>query len=275
MIFVNDISRKKTYILNEIEALTHQPYLKQFINTPVIDKDKIFLLVAMSADIPLEEKTVDQYIITTTLVQIALDIHEEVSVTTNIRQTNHKEQQLKVLAGDYYSGLYYHMLSQIDDIDMIGILANSIKRINEHKIRIYRQDLSYNHSIVESLKIVESDLIRNIANSFTLNFWSELVPEILLLKRLYSEKNRYRKTGQSTLIEYLMNELFQEEDHKLPSRQEIVNRAIVKVDLIILNTRESIDHILTANKLDSPLIDNIQKIINSFEHTLHQTVEER
>src|SRR5699024_12080275 len=84
-----------------------------------------------------------QYIITTKLVQIAWDTNDLVPVTNDEMDSEESRvaKQLTVLAGDYYSGLYYLLLSEIEAFDMIHILASAIKEINEYKMKLYYQEI--------------------------------------------------------------------------------------------------------------------------------------
>jgi heptaprenyl diphosphate synthase len=268
---VSDINRKIAYMLEKINQYIHHSYLKKFIASPKVDEDKLFLLVAMCSDLELDKDTIESYIITTMLVQVALDTHEEVSVSTRLQDLEQKEQQLMVLAGDYYSGLYYSLLAEIEDIKMVQTLATSIKHINEHKIRVYRQDSSYQNSIIESLKIIESELFRNIADSFHLSIWQEMIPEILLLKRLYKEKAQFVETGSSFVFKYLVDE-----ESKLLNKtnRDFERRVLTNFDLTIMKTRERIQTILTNKEIHSSILSSLQLMVNSFEHPMHQIVEE-
>ncbi|MFZ3588646.1 heptaprenyl diphosphate synthase component 1 [Bacillus sp. DJP31] len=272
---MSDINRKKAYMLEKIHEYIHHPYLKKFIKSPKVDEDKLFLLVAMCNDIEMNEEKKDSYIITTMLVQVALDTHEEVSISNTLQDSEQKEQQLKVLAGDYYSGLYYSLLAEIEDINMIQILATSIKRINEHKIRVYRKDSSYNDSLVDSVRIIESELFRNVANAFQLSFWKEIIPELLVLKRLYFEKLIYERTGSSVIIQYLLKESDEECIKYSQSKLEMEKQVLTNFEQVIVNTRERVHSIISNTSIHSSILNSLQSMVNGFEHTIHQIVEER
>ncbi|MBM7661243.1 heptaprenyl diphosphate synthase [Bacillus mesophilus] len=262
---MNDINRKKTYILEKINQFIHHSYLNKFIDTPKVDEDKLFLLVAMCNDAEIDDKTLETYIITTILVQVALDVHEEVSTAEKLGDLEQKKQQLKVLAGDYFSGLYYSLLSQIEDITMIKSIAHCIKLINEHKIRVYRQDSSYGDTIVDSLKIIEGELFINIANTFGLSNWKSLLLEILLLKRLYKEKGKYIETGHSVMINFLNSE----------ARDLNSSASVTKLDVMIMNTRERIQNIISSSTIDSAILERIHLIINKVDiQPVHSILEE-
>jgi heptaprenyl diphosphate synthase len=268
VINVNGINRKKTYILEKINQFIHHSYLNKFIDTPKVDEDKLFLLVAMCKDVDIDEKILEPYIITTILVQVALDVHEEVSTADNLGDLEQKQQQLKVLAGDYFSGLYYSLLSQIEDITMIKSIAHCIKLINEHKIRVYRKDSSYEDTIVDSLKIIEGELFINIANTFGLSKWKSLLSEFLLIKRLYKEKGKFLATGASIMVNFLNTEA------KDLNSGDTNQAAITKLDVMITNTRERIQNIMTNSTIDPVILNSLQLMINEVDQPEHYIVEE-
>src|SRR5690625_6228516 len=119
-----------------LEAKIRQPYVEQIIQKPFIDEDKLvianFLFKNQSISIAKRER----YIITMMLIQIALDTHELIPGKYD-KAISNEEKQLSVLVGDYYSGLYYFLLSEIYDIEMIQLIASSIKEINEQKMKLY------------------------------------------------------------------------------------------------------------------------------------------
>ena len=64
-----------------------------------------------------------------------------------------------LLAGDYYSGLYYLLLSEIEDIQMIKTLATAIQQINEQKMKLFYEDVSSIDELMETMKAIETSII--------------------------------------------------------------------------------------------------------------------
>lgn len=48
-----------------------------------------------------------------------------------------RQGQLTVLGGDYYSGIHYRILAEIEDIPLIRRLSKSVTEMSEKKIRLY------------------------------------------------------------------------------------------------------------------------------------------
>lgn len=104
-----------------------------------ISEDQLYMLQHLFLLAPDFKDKREQYIITTLLVQAALDTHDSVTPHNVENEGEQADQstQLTVLAGDYYSGLYYLILSSTADIEFIRVLAYAIKEINELKMKLY------------------------------------------------------------------------------------------------------------------------------------------
>jgi heptaprenyl diphosphate synthase len=199
----------------------------------------------------LSDKQRKNYALATMLVQIALDTHEQI---TNEKINGIPEltsRQLTVLAGDYYSGLYYKLLADSEDIFMINVLAGGIKEVNEHKISVFQQEFDGIEKLMASIKTIESSLITKIIDYFQVNVWHEIVSNLLLVKRLLHEKKRYSQTGCSQLFETMKKIIFAKSDSKmkdLSSEQQnyllvICDRYIEFSKTIIENSIQNLPHI--------------------------------
>jgi len=125
-----------------LENKLYDSYIHKHIRYPVIDEEKwnllLFLVEQHKSLTPLQR---EKYIISTMLVQIALDTHDFVPIKQHADiESEMIEKQLQVLSGDYYSGLYYLLLAEAGEIQFIQILANAIREINELKVTLYYEE---------------------------------------------------------------------------------------------------------------------------------------
>ncbi|WP_407268701.1 heptaprenyl diphosphate synthase component 1 [Radiobacillus sp. PE A8.2] len=188
-----------------IENHMKHSYIEKFIKKPVIDEDKLFLLSAIIQHTNVSIHKQKNYIITTMLVQIALDTHDLVTMSDAAEESDDKRKtrQLTVLAGDYYSGLYYHLLSKLEDISMIRTLASAIKEINEYKMHIYYKEFESPEAFFDAWNQVDSLLIQRISEHINKPVIIEFAKNWLLLTRLIREKNSFNETHTSPFVELL------------------------------------------------------------------------
>lgn len=186
-----------------IEKLSH-PYLQKHVESPFIDDDRLLLLTSLLEQQEGNQERATSYTLTTMLLQIALDTHEHVrNSLPGEGDESHKQRQLTVLAGIYYSGLYYKLLADLEDTDMIKQLASGVKEVNEHKISLYQKDPVAIDQLMESLKLIESSLLGKVADHYHAAEWYEFASNWLFVKRLLSEEAIYMNTGNSLLFNAL------------------------------------------------------------------------
>ena len=191
VIYLQDLEVHLAKLKKDLEEKLEHPFLVKHLPSPKIDEDKLLLLCAIFDEIDLSEEVKRSYILTAMLVQIALDTHDDVTTNLNIKSEEFVQRQLTVLAGDYFSGLYYLLLSEMKDIKMVRTLALAIKEINEHKIRLYHDHNLKLTSVINSLQIVETSLFQHVADHFNLNSHKVFSVDFLIYKRLSHEKFHY------------------------------------------------------------------------------------
>ncbi|WP_182199415.1 heptaprenyl diphosphate synthase component 1 [Paraliobacillus salinarum] len=203
---MSDLSFKSIQV--ELEEKLQHPYLKQFIKKPVINNDKLVILYNLVEQTSYTDKEKKSYIITTMLVQIALDTHDLVSEKHDFesKQTT-KSRQLTVLAGDYFSGLYYYILAKLEDITMIATLASAIKEINEIKMSMLYDENQSVQQWIDRIKSLESMLIVRVANHMNNHSINTFAEEWLLTRRLLREQMSVETNKPSDRIEQFTEHL--------------------------------------------------------------------
>ncbi|WP_409288967.1 heptaprenyl diphosphate synthase component 1 [Peribacillus sp. SCS-37] len=191
-----------TEIAGLIEEAVNHPYMLDYIDRPEIDHIKLELLLRLfdKAEMPYEE--VREIAVAAMLVQIALDIHDKVTLSAEGEETSEfqKSRQVTVLAGDYFSGLYYQILAAVNKVSYISSLSAAIREINEHKIHLYQSFHKDSSDLLSSIRIIEAALILRAADEAGEPELGALFAEILLLKRLYEERQLLNEGLQSPFI---------------------------------------------------------------------------
>lgn len=89
-------------------------------------------------------KQAELYALVTSLVQTGLDTHDMVEPAgPGESEASMRRRQLRVLAGDYFSGRFYQLLSQAGQIEMVRRLSQAIVRINQLKMNLYEKTRQY------------------------------------------------------------------------------------------------------------------------------------
>ncbi|GGJ85665.1 heptaprenyl diphosphate synthase component 1 [Lentibacillus kapialis] len=189
-----EINRLKSLIK---EKMNHA-YIEQYVKTPALNEDKLYILIFILNNTALSEYKKERYIVTAMLVQMALDTHDLVPESDDIpaEETHDKSKQLAVLAGDYYSGLYYYLLSEIEEVRMIQVLATAIRDINECKMQLYYQENHSFETFIHVFKQINTLLITRIAAYTNESDIGGIAADWLILKKLINIRNR---NGDSSL----------------------------------------------------------------------------
>ena len=268
VIILLHIQSKLAALKELIQQRAFHPYLAQNIQSASIDEDKLLILISIFDQLNLPDSETNTYITATTLIQLALDTHDHVQ--SNSVEADLKSQQLTVLAGDFYSGLYYKYLSGINDIALILELSRGVKEINEHKIMVYEQVQTNDISqVLSSLKKIEGALLEKIINFFQKDLWTDFALNFLLVKRLLQEKNQYIVSGAQDGIAALRTSVFENPDKGQPNFDQAQQKQLLlvidrEINQAIQAMEIGISKLPHLNKI---LEDRIQDVLNQ-----HQTM---
>jgi heptaprenyl diphosphate synthase len=188
------IQRLKQHTL----LLMQHSYVDKFLQPPVFDEAKVFIVYCLLNELELDEAVEAEYFSSILLIQSALDRHEDI-LDEDIA-SHKKRRQLVVLSGDYFSSLYYLLLSRCENLDLISKLSNAVQKINEHKSSMHQ--IKIKKSSVEYIKIagqIESLLYLKAAESFGLQKYIPFIERYLLIS-LYQGTEKRMSLNEDQLV---------------------------------------------------------------------------
>lgn len=229
MVRISQFNDKVDEIKKSFYSLIRHPYLQSYISEPKVDEDKVRFLYAMLHE-RLPNKEAKMFTISALLVQAALDVHEAVSLHKIKTDSVRKNRQLTILAGDYYSSLYYYLLAENKHLPMIRVFSHTIQEINEFKMNVYDSvDLTYDVA-EQNVALIESILMQNIAEHFEQSSWKGVMNDFFYLKRLLFEKSKWLEGKTYPIIQSILQEVNQVEDvlHCIEQKVEDVKDGLLK-----------------------------------------------
>ena len=86
------------------------------------------------------EKEQELYALAVSLAQLGLETHDLVDETPKAESLGQaRTRQIKVLAGDYFNGRFYQILSQADRVDIVKLVTKAISEVNRLKVNLYER----------------------------------------------------------------------------------------------------------------------------------------
>lgn len=103
------------------------------------------------------------------LLQMGLELHTLISTESKPNPVEMKRRQRYVLAGDYYSSLFYYLLADHQEIEGVQYFSQVIGSINQDKLSWHQKRLeqhTYDHEMIQNLKSITSGLLMAVADFF-------------------------------------------------------------------------------------------------------------
>ncbi|WP_046173725.1 heptaprenyl diphosphate synthase component 1 [Domibacillus indicus] len=172
----------------EISRVCRQPFLDKVIGPPSVNPLRTAALMLAFTDEDRKQARVQKQIAAAVLIQLAMDTHDLIpSVTEEMTQ----EHQLIVLAGDFFSGMYYRTLAEAGSIHWVEILADAVKKVNEAKTSLHRHQLHSKEAVFGAVQTIEGDIIGAVykENKADKTVW-HAIQQLLAADRLLQEKEK-------------------------------------------------------------------------------------
>lgn len=181
----------------EIDVLKalHQRTLDKYTAGPSIDRARLFFLLLPFFDGQQWTEDVEDSAKTVAIVYAALHAHDQVNEDAPIS----KSQQLTVLAGDFYSGIYYQMLSSTNNIKLIQLLASGIIEVSEKKAILYENKLLSVAGVETAAQVIETRLLRTFYEYHGFTQY-EAIAKPALKYVYFSRQLDYLRSGMETNI---------------------------------------------------------------------------
>jgi heptaprenyl diphosphate synthase len=212
----------------EIDVLraVKQRTLEKFTEGPSVERARLFFLLLPYFDEKHWSGEIEASAKTVSIVYAALHAHDQVKENASAT----KKQQLTVLAGDFYSGIYYQMLANLNNITMIQRLATAIIKVSEKKASFYDGLDRTTAELDRSVQQIETELLATFYNFYGFEKYTPLATLMLSYIR-YKDELECLQGGSETRIIRALNKALQ---HPLHTERWLLEKLDILHDQISL-----------------------------------------
>ncbi|KPC68177.1 hypothetical protein ADL26_19880 [Thermoactinomyces vulgaris] len=177
------------WIIDAIDGLSTPSYLKQIIGRPTIPVFFVRVLQLMLKSLHVPEERARIYAVAVTLLDMGQVMHDRVTVDSQPEPDAHRKQQLYVLAGDYFSSIFYQQLAKHQETEGLAFLLEEIGRMNEKKMTFHMAQETFASKVEEweQMREISGGLLVALADFFHADQpeptpWRDIVKELMVLR---------------------------------------------------------------------------------------------
>lgn len=164
----------------EFNNRVYHPILNRDIGQPKLNEETILFLLLPKLNGEEWASSTNTAAIAVGAVYTAFDAHDAVNVY-DVTTTN---EQLRVLSGDYLSGIYYQLLATIPNFEFIHLLSKTIGQINEVKTEFHTNMEMSTSDRMEAIKTIQAECIMQFYKTFGYEKYMPIVHAALPLLAL-------------------------------------------------------------------------------------------
>ncbi|GGF88742.1 heptaprenyl diphosphate synthase component 1 [Paenibacillus abyssi] len=273
----------KPYRIPEIaKKYVEYDMIQNYTELPEFPDSRIRLLYAFLANERNAEKHSELYALVVSLVQMGMDTHDLIDTGEGFKHEKAmRSRQLKVLAGDYFSSRFYHLLSQAGQIDMIRKISDAVCEVNRLKMNLYIKMKQLRVSAEEyiqariQLKTELLDVFTDMLEERYSRLWPDLLHGFSRCEVVVKEIERIESVERfagSWAYWHVMQEGTEEEKRQLTEseyEESVIRGLLAKYDIrsqLIDKLKSSVAHVQSvAQRLESDkLVKELCSIGESF-----------
>lgn len=255
---MNVIHRLTADIKEQFFEKTNDSFVQSIINHPTFNEEAAYILTACLVSKGFSEEETQYKILAALLIQTALETHDRVGNDDELQPLINK--QLTVLAGDFYSGLYYKILADQNDIGFIRTIAKGTQEVNENKIRFIQMDYNNIDEFIDIIRNIETSIAQKVCDFVHAAQWKTLISNLLLFIRLLTEKRNWVQLQMSTIFDSFRKFLFTMES--IESAQDEDRFVINAYDLMLTNVQKLVESgIKQIPNLDKDVVNKVKSIL--------------